>query len=207
MASRYSARIKGYCTARGIEIPSGFHRHPASCYAAIELDSQPPKLVARTWFSQDDMLHYVRQHAAGRRLRLLDFKAWRELHVDGAVLRRGKAFGVEPVAADAADAADAALSPETMKRVMRLFAPEQVDAAARLLVEQCGNNLPFLDKLDAVGLERYRFAALKLSEGRLDKLRAAVELARIDWRDLLVNAGFADDVRTHERWLADEPPG
>lgn len=202
MATSYSTRIKDYCAARGIQIPSGFHRHPASCYAAIELDGEPPKLVARTWFNQEDLLHYVRQHAAGKRLRLLDFKAWRELHVDGSALCRGEPFGVEP---SPDEASRAALSPETMKRVARLFAPDEVDAVARLLVEQCGNNLPFLDKLDATGLERYRFAALKLSEGRLDKLQAAVELARIDWRDLLVNAGFADDVHAHARWLSGEP--
>jgi hypothetical protein len=53
-------------------------------------------------------------------------------------------------------------------------------------------------------LERFRFSALKLSGGKLDKLRQAVELAQQDWRDLLMAAGFGDDVTEHERWL---PPG
>jgi hypothetical protein len=36
-------------------------------------------------------------------------------------------------------------------------------------------------------------AALKLSRGDLTGLRDAVELVNIDWRDLLLAAGFADD--------------
>lgn len=96
-------------------------------------------------------------------------------------------------------------SVETMKRVRRLFAAQQVDEVVRLLTDACGRNLPFLENLDAVGLERVRFAALKVSEGRIDRLRAAIDLARVDWRDLLVQAEFADDVRAHEHWLTDNP--
>jgi hypothetical protein len=83
-----------------------------------------------------------------------------------------------------------------------LFGHRHREEAARLLVEECGNNLPSSEKLDAYGLERCRFAALKLSGGRLDHLRDAVQLAKIDWRDLLMAAGFGEDVRAHERWLA-----
>lgn len=93
------------------------------------------------------------------------------------------------------------LSPETERRVLLLFPVEQRDEVRRLLVEECGNNLPFLEKLDAAGLERYRFAALKLSEGELPKLKRAIEVAKVDWRDLLVAAGFGHDVREYERWL------
>jgi hypothetical protein len=37
----------------------------------------------------------------------------------------------------------------------------------RLVAEQCGNNLPFCDKLDQFQMERARFSALKLSEGNI----------------------------------------
>lgn len=96
------------------------------------------------------------------------------------------------------------LSPETERRLIIVFRAEQRVEARRMLMEECGNNLPFLEKLDAQGLERYRYAALKLSEGDLEKLRRAVQVAKEDWRDLLVAAGFGHDVRAHERWL---PPG
>jgi hypothetical protein len=45
-----------------------------------------------------------------------------------------------------------------------------------------------------------RFAALKLSAGGMDRLRKAIELAKTDWRDLLVAAEFANDVNAHKRW-------
>ena len=56
----------------------------------------------------------------------------------------------------------------------------------------------------AAGLERIRFAALKLSNGDLGELRQAVQIAGIDWRDVLVAAGFGHDLRAHERWFPAE---
>jgi hypothetical protein len=44
------------------------------------------------------------------------------------------------------------------------------------------------------------FRPLKLSNGNFEKLRQAVDLAKIDWRDLLVAAGFANDVEAHKKW-------
>ena len=69
-----------------------------------------------------------------------------------------------------------------------------------LLLQQCGNNLPFSEHSDEFQLERVRFAALKLSAGNLDGLRKAIELAKTDWRDVLVAAEFANDVTAHARW-------
>lgn len=96
------------------------------------------------------------------------------------------------------------LSPRTKQHVAALFGPELQQQASSLLIEQCGTNLPLLEALDPVGLERYRFAALKLSCGQLDKLQQAVKLAQIDWRDLLVDAGFADDTKAHESWSPEQ---
>jgi hypothetical protein len=93
------------------------------------------------------------------------------------------------------------LSPETQRRVNLLFRPEEQNIVATLLINECGNNLPFIEELDEYELERFRFAALKLSDGNLDKLREAIELAKTDWRDLLMAAGFANDSAEHNRWL------
>jgi hypothetical protein len=93
------------------------------------------------------------------------------------------------------------LSPETRRRLEILFPGADRAEAGRLLREECGNNLPFLEALRPVELERFRFAALKLSGGHLEKLREAVELAKTDWRDLLGAAGFAEDITAHTRWL------
>jgi hypothetical protein len=92
------------------------------------------------------------------------------------------------------------LSSETLRRVCILFPPEDRERAKTLLYEQCGNNLPFLEKADMVQLDRFRFAALKFSDGSLPLLERAVNLAKQDWRDLLMATGFANDVEAHRRW-------
>lgn len=99
--------------------------------------------------------------------------------------------------------ANVSLSSETRSRLEALFAPSEQAEAEQLLVELCGNNLPFCDDSDATSLERLRFAALKISGGRLAELYSAVELANIDWRDLLVAADFAYDVEAHKSWVPD----
>ena len=48
--------------------------------------------------------------------------------------------------------------------------------------------------------ERLRFAVIKLALQGPQMFRVAAELFRVDWRDLLVNAGFADDLEAHEKW-------
>lgn len=93
------------------------------------------------------------------------------------------------------------LSPSTVSRLSALFVGPDRDEAERLLVQHCGNRLPFCEDSDAASLERIRFAALKLSDGDLPALRSAVDLANTDWRDLLVAAEFADDPNAHQSWF------
>lgn len=99
---------------------------------------------------------------------------------------------------------DVDLSPGARARLERLFRPEERKEAARLLTRECGSNLPLLGDRDAAGLDRFRFAALKVSGGRMPALRDAIRLAQVDWRDLLVAAGFAHDPLAHERWEPEE---
>jgi hypothetical protein len=70
------------------------------------------------------------------------------------------------------------VSHETEKRIALLFPPDQRELIGVILSEECGNNLPFLNHLDQVQLERFQFAALKLSEGDLDKFDRAMRLQR-----------------------------
>jgi len=81
-----------------------------------------------------------------------------------------------------------------------LFLPEDRERAKTLLYERCGNTLPFLEKKDMYQLERFRFAALKYSDGNIPMLEAALRLAQSDWRDLLMASGFAHDIEAHRRW-------
>ena len=97
------------------------------------------------------------------------------------------------------------LSPPTKQRLAALVCASEQEAAAVLLVERCGSNLPFFEAATAEGLERVRFAVLKLSKGNLVQMRECVRLAETDWRDLLVAAGFADDPEAHLRWRPAAP--
>lgn len=92
------------------------------------------------------------------------------------------------------------LSPSTRKHVAALFAPSDTEAAELLLVSRCGDRLPGMQAASPADLERIRFAALRLSGGRLPDLVEAITVAETDWRDLLVAAEFADDTTAHLRW-------
>ena len=97
------------------------------------------------------------------------------------------------------------LTPETRDRLNAAFASADRAEAERMLVHECGANLPGSDDdSDPRGFERVRYAAMKLSGGRLDLLREAIELAKLDWRDLLMAAGFGEDITAHEPWWPGE---
>jgi hypothetical protein len=92
------------------------------------------------------------------------------------------------------------LSQATEERIRRVFRPELRAEVARILEEECGNNLHFCEALDEVGMERIRFAVLKLSQGEIDKLKWWVKDAQRDWRDVLMDAGFGESLTAHKRW-------
>ena len=93
MFERYQARIEEYCKAAGIEIPVGFGRHAAERYAAIDLECEPPKLVAATWSNEAEAVQYLVNLAPDRKTRILDFKERRELTFNGKTsLLKGDSF-------------------------------------------------------------------------------------------------------------------
>ncbi len=94
------------------------------------------------------------------------------------------------------------LGPGTVRRIAALFPAERRAEVADLLVSRCGEDPFSSDRMAEI--ERIRFAVLRISGGSIDRLRAAIALARIDWRDALVGAGFGDDTRAHLRWLAED---
>ena len=93
------------------------------------------------------------------------------------------------------------LSNRVANLVINLFKHEadQVRATA-LLQEECANNVPFCEKATPEDMDRIRVAALKVSGGNVAKLDQAVELAKIDWRDLFMAAGFESDINAHNAW-------
>lgn len=93
------------------------------------------------------------------------------------------------------------LTPETQRRVEALFKGENRSIVMQQLIERCGSSLPLTTRMDESGFERLRFAVLKLSGGNMKEFARAVEPANWDWRDLLMAAGFGEDVSAHERWF------
>lgn len=77
------------------------------------------------------------------------------------------------------------------------------------LVAERLHSLDGLIKDSAQGQERILAAVVRLAGGRLDRLSQAIELARSDWRDLLVAAGLADETwpARLSAWLDPPPAG
>ena len=81
------------------------------------------------------------------------------------------------------------------------FFPKTLREEAKELIEtMCASILPFCENSGPEQMERIRFSAIKLSEGQIDKLCDAIELAQTDWRDLLMSAGFGYDPEKHYQW-------
>ena len=92
------------------------------------------------------------------------------------------------------------LSETNWKLILHIFSPEYHSKVEQILLDECGNNLPFCTKSDEYELERVRFAVLKLSNGNLNELQRAVDLAKVDWRDVLMAAGFGYSATAHKEW-------
>lgn len=104
------------------------------------------------------------------------------------------------------------LSARTEAVVDRLFPEASLRERVRQeLMVRCGTGLPMSELSTPEELERLRFAALKLAGGRFQEFVYAVQLSNIDWRDVLLAAGFGSDLEAHEQWsaqvLAQNPPG
>jgi hypothetical protein len=80
------------------------------------------------------------------------------------------------------------MTERTLAIVRKMFVADEVAEVARLLDTDCEP------------VERIHLAVLKLSGGDIYKLIKAIELARVDYRDLFMAAGFGYDAHEHERW-------
>ncbi|KOA97641.1 hypothetical protein AE921_16915 [Xanthomonas arboricola] len=92
MAEPYKDRIVAYRMDVGVRIPSGFHRHSANRYAAVDLEQIPPKLIAKTWFNREDVAYYLSNLETGRPMRVLDFKDRCDLVFNGVSFTAGSDF-------------------------------------------------------------------------------------------------------------------
>jgi len=95
-----------------------------------------------------------------------------------------------------------ALSSRTVE-IIEATLPAEVQADARGLLEtECSKHALGCEDWSEEQMERIWFAALKLANGDFSRLKSAVDLAKADWRDLLMAAGFGANLNAHTIWSA-----
>ena len=83
----------------------------------------------------------------------------------------------------------------------RLFASEDQVTVHQILLEECSDKLPLVKNPNEI--ERIQLGILKLSMGDVSKFLEAAHMARRDGRDVLVAAGFGNDLEAHSHWAAE----
>ena len=92
-------------------------------------------------------------------------------------------------------------SPVNEERMQRLFPLQEWEQIRTALLDECGENIP---GWQMAGLERLRCAVLKISDGELSKFYQAIDLAKVDVRDVLLWAS-PDDFADLIGWMPPPP--
>ena len=66
----------------------------------------------------------------------------------------------------------------------------------------CGPAQVHSREFDDEAMERIWLATLKLSDGSITAFENAVLVVQIDWRDVLLGAGFGNDLDAYLKWVA-----
>ncbi|TCQ07525.1 hypothetical protein C8J40_104422 [Sphingomonas sp. PP-CC-3A-396] len=91
----------------------------------------------------------------------------------------------------------------TTRDVLRaVFPPNLWERVETTLMIDCGPAQVHSQDFDGEAMERIWLATLKLSDGSITAFENAVLLAQIDWRDVLLGAGFGNDLDAHIKWAA-----
>lgn len=95
------------------------------------------------------------------------------------------------------------LSEKTRKIIHNLYQPGDTLEVCHLLENECSAKALSCEGWSPVEMERIHFAVLKLSNETTLDLDSSVNLAKTDWRDLLMSAGFGADLNAHVMWGTD----
>ena len=94
------------------------------------------------------------------------------------------------------------LSPDTKNLVHALFKSREALEVCGILENECGTEALSCGGWSPQQMERIRFAVLRLTIENTMSLDSAIELAQKDWRDLLMVAGFGNELNAHSTWAA-----
>ena len=90
------------------------------------------------------------------------------------------------------------------KRVKRaldvLFDEPMRSNLAKRLETEAAENIPFHDKSKSAEMDRIRFSLIKIIGENGVSEDSAFELAKTDWRDLFMAAGFGCSANEHNNW-------
>jgi hypothetical protein len=86
---------------------------------------------------------------------------------------------------------------DTKRKIQRLFSKKQWNLVEKMIVDECSENIISYSNGE---LERVRQGILKISNGDIKRLKDSIEWAKIDWRDILLTAGFAENPEAHKNW-------
>ena len=88
-----------------------------------------------------------------------------------------------------------------VKKIVKKYHPSESQWFIDELQEYCEYLAKFSDdERKAESFERICFAILKLGKTSKEKFIQALELGKIDFRDVLVNAGFGNSLTVHNDW-------
>lgn len=93
-----------------------------------------------------------------------------------------------------------ALSPRTEKIIECLVKPDARAKVRERLESECSTEALGCTGWAPEEMERIWFAVLKLGAKTDSAFDSAVLLAKTDWRDLLMAAGFGEDLEAHNKW-------
>jgi len=105
-----------------------------------------------------------------------------------------------PLRKDSPTPIAAPLTPRVSNAIEVIFPVKFQEEARTRLQKDCGWHIPLLHTRNPELLERIRLAAIKISDGTIAELDQAIQQAHIDWRDVLIAAGFGYDAEAHLHW-------
>ena len=92
------------------------------------------------------------------------------------------------------------LSQNTLNLVYSLYETSEAQKVCERLDNECGTEALLCEGWTPRQMDRIRYAVLRLATEKDMCLDSAINLAKSDWRDLLLAAGFGNDLDAHEKW-------
>lgn len=81
-----------------------------------------------------------------------------------------------------------------------LFSEPHLSQITNRLLSEASENIPFHANSNSTEMDRIRFAIMKLLSAPNSDEDSIFDLAKRDWRDLFMAAGFAYSADEHESW-------